>query len=138
MAKIILLNGHLSPIWIQRLRVCVLPLFFFSFFLVSRIFWLLVSVQCTPVYYSATFLATFQQLFIKNGSHGTIHTFKIYFATVFSLFSKINCIQRTLSMLTSLIVFKAMPQRVYIGRQKIRLNQSSCRTRNLGNVSTWL
>ena len=30
---------------------------------------------------------------IKNGSHDTIHTFKNYFATVFSVFSKINCIQ---------------------------------------------
>ena len=31
--------------------------------------------------------------FIKNGSHGTIHTFKNYFAIVFSIFSKINSIQ---------------------------------------------
>ena len=30
---------------------------------------------------------------IKNESYGTIHTFKIYFVTVFSVFSKINCIQ---------------------------------------------
>ena len=30
---------------------------------------------------------TVQQLFHKNGSHGTIHTFKNYFATVFSVFS---------------------------------------------------
>ena len=30
---------------------------------------------------------------IKNGSYGTIHTFKNYFATVFSIFSKISCIQ---------------------------------------------
>ena len=29
----------------------------------------------------------------KNGSHGTIHTFKNYFATVFSVFSKISCIR---------------------------------------------
>ena len=28
----------------------------------------------------------------KNGSYGTIHTFKNYFATVFSVFSKISCI----------------------------------------------
>ena len=27
---------------------------------------------------------------IKNGSHGTIHTFKNYFATVFSVFSVSN------------------------------------------------
>ena len=37
----------------------------------------------------------FKKFFIKNGSHGTIHIFKIYFATVFSVFSfsKINSIQ---------------------------------------------
>ena len=29
----------------------------------------------------------------KNGSHSTIHTFKNYFATVFSVFSKISGIQ---------------------------------------------
>ena len=29
---------------------------------------------------------------IKNGSHGTIHTFKNYFTTVFSILSNINCI----------------------------------------------
>ena len=35
------------------------------------------------------------KFFIKNGSHSTIHTFKNYFATVFSVFSfsKINSIQ---------------------------------------------
>ena len=30
---------------------------------------------------------TVQQLFHKNGSHETIHTFNNYFATVFSVFS---------------------------------------------------
>ena len=30
---------------------------------------------------------------IKNGSYSTIHTFKNYFTTVFSVFNKINCIQ---------------------------------------------
>ena len=30
---------------------------------------------------------------IKNGSHDTIHTFKNYFATVFSVFNKISDIQ---------------------------------------------
>ena len=29
----------------------------------------------------------FQQIFLKTGSHGTIHTFKNYFATVFSIFN---------------------------------------------------
>ena len=32
----------------------------------------------------------FTQNFIKNGSHDTIHTFKNYFTTVFSIFSKIG------------------------------------------------
>ena len=36
---------------------------------------------------------TFQSLFIKNLSHGTIHIFKNYFATMFSIFSKISYIQ---------------------------------------------
>ena len=37
----------------------------------------------------------FSNFFIKNGSHGTIHTFKNYFTTVFSVFSfsKISFIQ---------------------------------------------
>ena len=33
-------------------------------------------------------ISFFINFFIKNGSHGTIHTFKNYFATVFSVFSK--------------------------------------------------
>ena len=40
----------------------------------------------------------FSNFFIKNGSYGTIHTFKNYFATVFSIFSfsKISSIQMDL------------------------------------------
>ena len=34
-----------------------------------------------------TNLFFFNKTFIKNGSHGTIHTFKNYFATLFSIFS---------------------------------------------------
>ena len=32
----------------------------------------------------------FSNFFIKNGSYSTIHTSKNYFATIFSVFSKIN------------------------------------------------
>ena len=32
-------------------------------------------------------ITLFNNIFIKNGSHGTIYTFKNYFATVFSVFS---------------------------------------------------
>ena len=35
----------------------------------------------------------FSNFFIKNGSHGIIHTFKIYFTTVFRVFRKIRDIQ---------------------------------------------
>ena len=35
----------------------------------------------------------FNKTFIKNGSHGNIHTFKNYFAIMFSVFSKISGIQ---------------------------------------------
>ena len=35
----------------------------------------------------------FIHFFIKNGSHDTIYTFKNYFVTIFSIFSKIDCIQ---------------------------------------------
>ena len=35
----------------------------------------------------------FRKKNIKNGSHGTIYTFKNYFVTVFSVSAKISCIQ---------------------------------------------
>ena len=42
-------------------------------------------------------ISLFNNFFIKNGSHGTIYTFKIYFATVFFSFqfqfSVFSCIQ---------------------------------------------
>ena len=38
-------------------------------------------------------ITLFRKKYIKNGSHDTIHTFKNYFNTMFSVFSKISCIQ---------------------------------------------
>ena len=38
-------------------------------------------------------ISLFSNFFIKNGSHGIIHTFKNYFTIVFLVFSKIICIQ---------------------------------------------
>ena len=40
----------------------------------------------------------FSKFLIKNGSHDTIHTFKNYFATVFSVSAKISSIQTDLYM----------------------------------------
>ena len=34
----------------------------------------------------------FNKILIKNEFHDTIHTFKNYFVTVFSVFSKISCV----------------------------------------------
>ena len=56
----------------------------------SRNIWLF-STSVGPVYYSQNpQTSLFSNFFIKNRSHGTIHTFKNYFATIFSVF---NCIQ---------------------------------------------
>ena len=54
--------------------------------------------QCTPMdraLFTRPTNFTFNNFFITNGFHGTIHIFKNYFATVFSVsvFSKISCIQ---------------------------------------------
>ena len=52
-----------------------------------------------PMYYSRDPQASFfNKIFIKNGSHSTIHTFKNYFATIFSVFSKISISKRTRSL----------------------------------------
>ena len=66
--------------------------FFFSFFWEVRFSRILVfpvgSVHCLrdpQIYF-------FNKIFIKNGSHNIIYTFKNYFATLFSVFSKISSI----------------------------------------------
>ena len=69
----------------------------------SRIIWLFNSFSATsvgPVHCSRDLqISLFINFFIKNGSHGSIHTFKNYFTTVFSVFSKISSIQTDLSPL---------------------------------------
>ena len=99
---------------------CVLHLCFFSFFfffLFSLLLRMRLEGQTATVHeqqsyivdFSAPFInpmgpvnntrdpqtSLFSNFFIKNGSHSTIHTFKNYFVTVFSVFSfsKINSIQ---------------------------------------------
>ena len=81
--------------------VCSFPFFFFFFFGFhafsvlrcgycsmnsNRKCWLLQwTVQICTVHGPTNLF--FINFFIKNGSHSTIHTFKNYFATVFSVFS---------------------------------------------------
>ena len=57
--------------------------------------WLFHSEQCIRALFMEPQISLFSNFFIKNGSHGTIHTFKNYFVTVFSVFSfsKISYIQ---------------------------------------------
>ena len=62
---------------------CVSAVFFFF----SRTCWLFVREQCICALFMDPQITLFNNFFIKNGSHGTIHTFKNYFATVFSVFS---------------------------------------------------
>ena len=83
--------------------------FFFSFFLarvfppqVATVHALLTTTfdqvfheQCIRTLFTDSQILLFSNFFNKNGSHGTIHIFKNYFVTVFSVFSfsKISSIQ---------------------------------------------
>ena len=81
---------YLIPVWIELLCVCVCVFFFFFLFCFWRgAFCLFQWVLCSQDLQTSFFTKTF----IKNGSHDTIHTFKNYFATMFSVFSKIRGIQ---------------------------------------------
>ena len=70
----------------------VLCLFLFLFFFFIEKCILVLSNGSTALFTKPTNLF-FTKNFIKDGSHCTIHTFKNYFATVFSIFSKISSIQ---------------------------------------------
>ena len=75
----------------QRVSALFFFIFFFSFsfffFFGSRTCWLFVREQCIRALFTDLQISFFNHLFIKNGSHDTIHTFKNYFTTVFSVFS---------------------------------------------------
>ena len=92
----LLLYSNIIPVWIQ---IIVAFAFFFcsflSFFFLAHICWLFHGEQCTYVLFTDPQISLFSNIFIKNRSHGTIHTFKNYFITMFSIFnfSKINSIQ---------------------------------------------
>ena len=50
-----------------------------------------------PMHYSRDLqIFFFNKFLIKNGSYGTIYTFKNYFTTIFPVFSKISGIQTTI------------------------------------------
>ena len=61
-----------------------LVFFFFSWTIAAK-GWLFHGEQCTRTLFTDPQIPLFSNFFIKNGSHGTIHTFKNYFATMFSV-----------------------------------------------------
>ena len=69
--------------------VCVFQARVFSFFpaaIVDQVF----REQCIRALFTDLQTSLFNNFFIKNWSHSTIHTFKNYFVTVFSVFNKIS------------------------------------------------
>ena len=84
-------NCNLGGVWI-RMKLCFASAFFsLSLFFFFKL-WLLTFLheQCSRALLQDPQTPLFSNFFIKNGSHGTIHTFKIYFTIIFSIF---NCIQ---------------------------------------------
>ena len=67
---------------------------FFFFFWFQPHYLTKSTMNSARMYYSQVLqIPLFSHFFIKNGSYGTIHIFKNYFATVFSVSTKISSIQ---------------------------------------------
>ena len=65
-------------------RLCF-PFFFFFFLIHAQ---QLLGDSALVMHYSLLFVHySLEKKYIKNGSHDTIHTFKNYFVTVFSVFN---------------------------------------------------
>ena len=66
---------------------------FFFFFFPAALFDQVNREQCICALFTDQKILLFSNFFIKKGSHDTIHTFKNYFATVFSDSATISSIQ---------------------------------------------
>ena len=109
-------NVNLGYIWIglktQCVCVCIFPFFFSRIFetcgyCLCTVQWIVATkfdfshffqpISAHRVMFTDPQISLLNNFFIKNGSHGTIHTFKNYFATVFFnfqfQFSVFSCIQ---------------------------------------------
>ena len=90
-------------VWIHvKLRFTFVFSFLFFFFFVIIHVQQLLGDYALFIHYSLLFVQLFitvcaifirKKIYIKNRSHDTIHTFKNYFAKVFSVSAKISCIQ---------------------------------------------
>ena len=77
-----------------RLASCIyVATFFFFFFWEKHVSVTLCRTSESCVLFTRPTNFFFNNFFIKNGSHGIMHTFKNYFTTVFSVFNKISGIQ---------------------------------------------
>ena len=64
---------------------------FAFFFFLGACYVAVVTFPVGPMHCSRNSQTSFfNKTFIKNGSHGIIHTFKNYFAIMFSVFNKIS------------------------------------------------
>ena len=70
---------------IQRFIYVLLTSFFFFFFVPTALFDQINCKQYIRTLFTNPQISLFSNFFIKNKSHNTIHTFKNYFATVFSI-----------------------------------------------------
>ena len=92
--------GHLGAVWIAKTQHILHQrfsfYFYFLFFINAWIVTHTVHTHCAGdiVHCSWDPHHFIQEKKIKNGSHGTIYTFKNYFVTVFSIFSFQLCPNR--------------------------------------------
>ena len=89
-----------GSIWIWCLSCLRFSAFFFLIFFMhafqrrqTALFTTIHYYSCTIRYCSQAPHPLYLEKNIKNGSHSIIHIFKNYIVTVFSVFSKISCIQ---------------------------------------------
>ena len=81
-------DKFIVSVWIRHLRVYILEnhVSFFFFFLFQPHYLIKSTMNSARMHYSwVPQIPLFSHFFIKNGSYGTIHTFKNYLATVFSV-----------------------------------------------------
>ena len=89
------LRVHLGSVFaLPKHMFCVS--FFFFFFELKYLTFSVNSARCAL--FTDPQISLFSNFFIKNGSHGIIHTFKNYFATVFFSFQFSVVFKRILSV----------------------------------------
>ena len=84
----------LEGVWVAlKVAECLAVFSSFFFFFSAALFDQVNCKQYIHALFTDPQIPLFSNFFIKNGSHDTIHTFKNYFATVFSVSAKISSIQ---------------------------------------------